>query len=134
MNDETFELTIVTPHSIASRQVASLRLKDRTGFFGVMKNHCDFLAVLVPAVGYYSDAAGEHFLAVEGGIFRMREGAATLTSEEVFESDDAGHLAEKIDADMAQRDASELAISRTVEGIERSFLEKTAALSRNRQP
>ena len=133
MNEETFGLTIVTPHGISSRRVVSLRLKDRTGFFGVMKGHSDFLAVLVPAVGYFTDAAGEHFLAVEGGIFRMREGAATLTSEEVFESDDAGRLAEEIDADMAQRGASELTISRMVEGIERSFLEKTAALSRRRQ-
>jgi F-type H+-transporting ATPase subunit epsilon len=133
MNDGSFSLEIVTPLRVYASKVRSLRLKDRTGFFGIMPGHCDFLTLLVPSLGYYFDADGsERFLAVDGGIFTVRGGRATLTSREVFESDEAGRLAETIDTTLARRDASELAFSRMIEGIERSFLEKTAALGRGR--
>jgi F-type H+-transporting ATPase subunit epsilon len=133
MNDGTFRLEIVTPFLVYAREVRSLRLKDRTGFFGIMPGHCDFLTLIVPSLGYYFDADDrEHFLAVDGGIFTVRGGRATLTSREVFESDEAGRLAEAIDTTLARRDASELAFSRMIEGIKRSFIEKTAALARGR--
>jgi F-type H+-transporting ATPase subunit epsilon len=133
MNDGTFRLEIVTPLHVYAREVRSLRLKDRTGFFGIMRGHCDFLTLLIPSLGYYFDADGrEHFLAVDGGIFTVRGGRATLTSREVFESDEAARLAETIDTTVARRDASELAFSQMIEGIERSFIEKSAALGRGR--
>ena len=133
MSEETFSLDIVTPRGVLSREVRSLRLKDRTGFFGIMQGHCDFLTVLVSALGYYQDGDGsEHFLAVDGGIFHIRGGRATLTSGEVFECDDAKGLAEMIDSALARRDASERAFSRMIAGIEHSFLEKSAALARER--
>ena len=133
MKEEAFRLQIITPLRVFSREIRSLRLKDKTGFFGIMAGHCDFLTVLVPSLGYYQEMGGkECFLAVDGGIFCMREGAASITSREVFESDDAGRLAELIKATIAHRDASDLAVFRMIKGIERSFLEKSAALAKGR--
>jgi F-type H+-transporting ATPase subunit epsilon len=134
MNNAGFMLEIITPRRITSRKVISMRLKDRSGFFGIMKGHADFLAVLSPALCYYTaDDGREHFLAMESGIFSMRGGTATLTSRELFECDDAGQLAELIDDTMARRDESEQALSRMISGIEHSFLEKTAAFARGRR-
>ena len=134
MNGAGFMLEIVTPRRISSREVISMRLKDGSGFFGVMKGHADFLAVLAPALCYYTaDDGREHFLAMESGIFSMRGGAATLTSRELFECDDPGQLAEIIDETMARKDESELALSRMISAIERSFLEKSAAFARGRR-
>lgn len=131
MNGGAFPLEVVTPQRRFSREVVSLRLRDTTGFFGVLRGHAPFLAVLVPSLGYYRDARGkEHFLAVDGGIFRVREGKAVLTSREVFEGDDARSLAEIIETAHSRRDAAESAFAKTIEGIERAFLEKTAAFGR----
>ena len=131
MNGEAFTLEVVTPQRRFSREVVSLRLRDTTGFFGVLKGHCAFLAVLVPSLGYYRDSRGkEHFLAVDSGIFRVGKGKAILTSREVFEGDDARSLAETIENAHSRRDAAESAFSKTVEGIERAFLEKAAVFGR----
>ena len=134
MNGAGFMLEIVTPRRISSCRVMSMRLKDGSGFFGVMKGHIDFAAVLAPALCYYTaDNGGEHFIALESGIFSMRGGMATLVSRELFESDDVGRLAEIIDNTMVMKDESELALSRMIGSIERSFLEKTAAFVRGGQ-
>ncbi len=131
MNGETFTLEVVTPLRRFSREVVSLRLRDGSGFFGILKGHVPFLAVLVPSLGYYRDERGqEHFLAVDSGILRVRGGKATLTSREVFEGDDARALSEAIENSHARRDAAESAFEKTVEGIERVFLEKTASFGR----
>jgi F-type H+-transporting ATPase subunit epsilon len=131
MNANCFQLEIVTPSYIATHEVRSLRLMDGTGFFGIMRGHCDFLTVLLPALGYFIDAGGnEHFLAVDGGIFNMHSGVATLTAGEAFEDDDAGRLSQTIAATLNRRDSAEQAISLMIEGIQNSFLEKMSAMSR----
>ena len=121
-----FRLSVVTPTRIFEREIIHIRLKDETGFFGVMKNHIDFLTVLVPSLCYYRDINDrEIFLAVDRGILNVREGVVFLTSREVFESEDAESLSEKIDKTILKRSESEKAFLKMLEGIERSFMEKT---------
>jgi len=121
-----FRLSVVTPTSMFEREIKHIRLKDETGFFGVMKNHIDFLTVLVPSLCYYRDSNNrEMFLAVDGGILDVREGTASLTSREVHESEDADKLAEIIEKTILDRTGAEQAFRKMLEGIERSFVEKT---------
>jgi F-type H+-transporting ATPase subunit epsilon len=126
VNDTTFKLKIVTPLKITENDIKYIRLKDATGFFGVMKGHIDFLTVIEPSLCYYIDSNNmEVFLAVNGGILRVRGAKVTLTSLEIFESDDAEKLSEIIEGTVAKRDKSETDFRKTLEGIERSFIEKT---------
>ena len=121
-----FRLSVVTPTSMFEREIKHIRLKDETGFFGVMKNHIDFLTVLVPSLCYYRDVRDrETFLAVNGGILDVRGGTASLTSREVHESEDADKLAEIIEKTILDRTGAEQAFRKMLEGIERSFVEKT---------
>ncbi len=121
-----FRLSVVTPTSMFEREIKHIRLKDETGFFGVMKNHIDFLTVLVPSLCYYRDANDrEMFLAVDGGILDVRGGTASLTSREVHESEDAENLAEIIEKTILERTGSEQAFREMLEGIEKSFMKKT---------
>jgi len=93
-----------------------------------MKGHINFLTVLVPSLAYYTDSNGkETFLAVDGGVLQVRKGSVFLTSREVFESDNAEKLAEIIENTMLKREKSESAFFKMLEGIERSFIEKTIA-------
>jgi F-type H+-transporting ATPase subunit epsilon len=131
MSDLSFRLTIVTPTTIVERDITHIRLRDETGYFGIMKGHIDLLSVLEPSLCYYSDAVGkETFLAVDGGILSVRDGKVTLTSREIYEGDDAERLAEIIEAAAAKRKQSERALVSLFEGIERSFIEKAAAVTR----
>jgi F-type H+-transporting ATPase subunit epsilon len=131
MNDRSFRLTIVTPTKIEEQDVTHVRLRDTTGYFGLMKGHIDFLTMLEPSLCYYSDAGGkETFLAVDGGILSVRGDAVTLTSREVYEGDDAERLAGIIETAVAKRTESERALVTMLESIERSFIEKAVAVTR----
>lgn len=124
--NEVFRLSVVTPTSMFEREIKHVRLKDETGFFGIMKNHIDFLTVLVPSLCYYRDAKDrEMFLAVDGGILDVRGEIASLTSREVYESEDAEKLAEIIEKTILKRTGSEQAFREMLQGIEKSFMEKT---------
>ncbi|MCF6150537.1 MAG: F0F1 ATP synthase subunit epsilon [Candidatus Kuenenia sp.] len=131
MNNSLFPLQIVTPTKILQKEIRSIRLKDETGFFGILKGHTDFLTILVPSLCYYKDKDGnEVFLAVNGGFLHIREGNVTLISSEVFESDNAEKLSSIIEDTFAKRDKAEKAFQKSLEGLERSFMKKTVEFIR----
>jgi F-type H+-transporting ATPase subunit epsilon len=131
MDNATFRLNIVTPAGVFARDVRHIRLRDESGFFGIMKGHADFLTVLVPSLCYYLDGNGrEVFLAVDAGIFSVRTGTATITSREVFESEDAEKLSQIIENTFLQRRKSEAALRDMLGDIQKMFMEKTVAILR----
>jgi F-type H+-transporting ATPase subunit epsilon len=131
----TFALRVITPQDVADREAAYLRLRDRTGYFGVMRGHADFLTLLEPALGYYRTAGGaEVFLAVDGGMLTVEGGRATVASPEVFEGEDAGELARRIAQTRARRRESERIFSLMIDGLEREFVKKTQVFLRGGQP
>jgi F-type H+-transporting ATPase subunit epsilon len=133
MNGASFTLNIVTPTGIFTRDVRHVRLRDGSGFFGVMKGHADFLTVLVPSLCYYLDMDGrEVYLAVDEGIFTVRNGTATLASREVFESEDAEKLSEIIENAFRKRRKSEESLREMLGDIEKSFMEKTVTFLRGK--
>ncbi|KPK45981.1 MAG: hypothetical protein AMK74_01795 [Nitrospira bacterium SM23_35] len=126
MSDLLFTLRMVTPPKITEKQIKAIRLKDGSGFFGIMKGHIDFVTAIEPSLCYYLDENDrEVFLAVDGGLVSVKAGIVTITSRGIFESDDAEKLAEIIENTMVKRDASELSFFNMIKGIERSFMEKT---------
>jgi F-type H+-transporting ATPase subunit epsilon len=126
MSDSLFTLKIVTPQKITKKRIKAIRLKDETGFLGIMKGHIDFVTILEPSLCYYIDENDmEVFLAVDGGIVDIKGGIVTITSRAIFESDDAEKLAEIIENTMVKRDSSERSFHNMIKGIERSFMEKT---------
>jgi len=126
MSDSLFTLKIVTPQKITEKRVKTIRLKDISGFFGIMKRHINFVTAIEPSLCYYLDENDrEVFLAVDGGIISIKGGMVTITSREIFESEDAEKLAEIIENTMVKRDASEQSFLNMIKGIERSFMEKT---------
>jgi len=126
MSDSLFILKIVTPPKITEKRVKAIRLKDGSGFFGIMKGHINFVTAIEPSLCYYLDENDkEEFLAVDGGIVSIKGGMVTITSRAIFESDDAEKLAEIIENTMVKRDSSERSFLNMIKGIERSFMEKT---------
>ena len=81
MNNSSLKLTIVTPTMSIEKDITYIRLKDETGFFGILKGHSNFITILVPSLCYYKDEQGkEVFLAVDEGIASVRDGTVTITS------------------------------------------------------
>lgn len=122
MSDSLFTLRIVTPPKITEKRVKAIRLKDGSGFFGIMKGHINFVTAIEPSLCYYLDENDrEVFLAVDGGIVSIKGGMVTITSREIFESDNAEKLSEIIENTMVKRDSSERSFFNMIRGIERSY-------------
>jgi len=133
MSAPSFALRVITPHTVFEREASYLRLRDRTGYFGIMRGHTGFLTLLETGLGYYRTSAGtEIFLAVDGGLFSVEGGRATISSPEVFEGDDAGALALRIEQTRMRRQESERIFSKMIDGLEREFLKKTLTFLQGR--
>jgi len=70
-------LVVATPLSIVidADDVESVRAEDKTGAFGILPGHADFLTILSVSVISWRDGKNEeHHVAVRGGILTVRDG------------------------------------------------------------
>lgn len=125
MSGPSFKLRVLTSAKVFERDVSYLRLKDETGYFGIMKGHTNFITAIVPSLGYYTDSNGrEVYIAANGGIFSVTDGIATLSASELFESDNAETLSGLIRLEAAKGDTTEATCAVMIKNIERLFIEK----------
>ena len=89
-------LNVSTPFAIVvdADDVAHLRAEDETGAFGVLPGHANFLTVLTVSVVTWRDRHGfEHYVAVRGGMFEVRNGdTIVIATKEAVPCDDLHHL------------------------------------------
>jgi F-type H+-transporting ATPase subunit epsilon len=131
MNEAAFNITIVTLTGQTEKQATYLRLKDASGYFGIMKNHDDFLTIIEPSLGFYrSINEKEFFIALDGGILTIKNGRVTINTREIFESEDPEKLSRIIDETIMKRHEFEASFRSILSGIEDAFIKKTVELKR----
>lgn len=135
MNEAAFNITIVTLTGQTEKQITYLRLKDASGYFGIMKNHADFLTIIEPSLGFYrSINEKEFFIALDGGILAIKSGRVTINTREIFESEDPEKLSRIIDETIVKRHEFEASFRNILSGIEDAFIKKTMELKREFSP
>ena len=131
MNESAFNITIITLTGQTEKQITYLRLKDASGYFGIMKNHADFLTVIEPSLGFYRSINDkEFFIALDGGIIVIKSGRVTINTREIFESEDPENLSRIIDETIVKRHEFEASFRNILSGIEDAFIKKTMELKR----
>jgi F-type H+-transporting ATPase subunit epsilon len=131
MNEAAFNITIVTLTGQTEKQATYLRLKDASGYFGIMKNHDDFLTIIEPSLGFYQSInKKEFFIALDGGILIIKNGRVTISTREIFESEDPEKLSRIIDETIMKRHEFEASFRSILSGIEDAFIKKTVELKR----
>ena len=135
MNESAFNITIITLTGQTEKQITYLRLKDASGYFGIMKNHADFLTVIEPSLGFYRSINDkEFFIALDGGILTIKNGRVTINTREIFESEDPENLSRIIDETIVKRHEFEASFRNILSGIEDAFIKKTMELKREFSP
>jgi len=113
-------LIVTTPTEIAldESSVRHVRAEDPSGSFGIQPGHADFLTTLSICVVRWRDGSGtEHYIAVRGGVLRVREGKVVeIATREAVVDADLGHLRSEVIAAMvgsveAERSARSGALS-----------------------
>jgi len=100
-------LVVSTPTAIAldERTVCHVGAEDPSGAFGIEPGHADFLTTLsICVVRWRNGGAGsEHYIAVRGGVLRVREGKVVeIATREAVVNDDLAHLRNEVLATMTQ--------------------------------
>lgn len=96
-------LIITTPTAIAldENSVRHVRAEDPSGAFGIEPGHADFLTTLSICVVRWRNDSGEHYVAVRGGVLRVREGKLVgIATREAVVNDDLAHLRSEVLAAM----------------------------------
>ncbi len=97
-------LIVTTPTAIAldESSVRHVRAEDPSGSFGIQPGHADFLTTLSICVVRWRDGGGiEHYVAVRGGVLRVREGKVVeIATREAVVDADLGHLRSEVLAAM----------------------------------
>jgi F-type H+-transporting ATPase subunit epsilon len=94
------KLVVTTPTEITVEEepVRYVRAEDSSGAFGIEPRHADFLTTLtICVVRWRDDRNVEHYVAVRGGVLRVRDGKVVeIATREAVVNDDFGHLRSEV--------------------------------------
>lgn len=94
------KLVVTTPTEISVDEelVRHIRAEDFSGAFGIEPLHADLLTTLAICVVRWRDQRNvEHYVAVRGGVLRVRDGKVVeIATREAVVSDDLGHLRSQV--------------------------------------
>jgi F-type H+-transporting ATPase subunit epsilon len=88
-------LLVISPtHTLLDQDAFYVRAEDPSGAFGIAPGHADLLTTLEICVVRWRDLHDrEHYVAVRGGMLRVRGGQVVeIATREAMVSDDLGHL------------------------------------------
>lgn len=123
---KAFRVNIVTLKDRITLEVTYLKLKDESGYFGIMANHTEFLTIVEPGLGVYHDQKGDQkYLATDGGFLFFNQGSCLLTVYEIFLGDSPEELANQIREHIRKRKEREEHYRKLIKEIEEAYLKKT---------
>lgn len=107
-------------------EVTYLKLRDESGYFGLMANHTEFLTVVEPGLGVYYDLKGKpKYLATDGGFLFFQQGSCLLAVYEFFEGESPEELANLIREKIKKRREREEHYRKLIKEIEEAYLTRT---------
>jgi F-type H+-transporting ATPase subunit epsilon len=104
-------LLVITPTDVVvDRDVDYVRAEDSSGAFGIAPGHADLLTTLEICVVRWRDLHNtEHYVAVRGGLLRVRAGQVVeIATREAIVSDDLGQLRGQVIVAMRNKLETEL--------------------------
>jgi F-type H+-transporting ATPase subunit epsilon len=100
------KFVVTTPTAVAVEQdpVHYVRAEDASGSFGIEPRHADLLTTLSICVVRWRDGGNaEHYVAVRGGVLRVRNGnQVEIATREAVVGDDLARLRSQVLATMAK--------------------------------
>jgi len=128
---KTFKVKIITLREVMEKEVTSLKLRDESGFFGIMAGHTDFFTILEPGLGTYRDHLDKtYYFAVDGGFLRIERGKVVLAVYEFFEGASPEELYQRIFEVIEKRREREEKYRKLISEMEETFLKRALEIYR----
>jgi len=127
----TFDARIITPKAIKNvKNISFFRAEDKSGSFGILPRHIEFLTILEPAIAIAIIEGKEHFYAFNGGVLSFKNNALTITAKEFVQSDKVGELLEIIKSAFSEQEEKERLLSDNMENLQKAFIKKMIEMER----
>ena len=128
----TFNATIITPKTIKIvENISFFRAEDKSGSFGILPRHTDFLTVLESAIAIAVIDDKEYYYAVNGGILSFKNNHLKILTQEFEESDDLNRLLDSIKYAFKVQEEKERLFSDNIENLQNAFIKKLIEMERD---
>ncbi len=127
----TFDARIITPKAIKSvENISFFRAEDKSGSFGILPRHIEFLTILEPAIAIAVIEDKECYYAFNSGVLSFRNNALTITAKEFVQSDKISELLVMIKSSFKEQEEKERLFSDNIENLQNAFIKKLIEMER----
>ncbi len=127
----TFDARIITPKAIKSvENISFFRAEDKSGSFGILPRHIEFLTILEPAIAIAVIEDKECYYAFNSGVLSFRNNALTVTAKEFVQSDKISELLVMIKSSFKEQEEKERLFSDNIENLQNAFIKKMIEMER----
>lgn len=99
-------LALRTPSGLVlDTPVDQIRAEDLDGWFGISPGRTDLIAILPPGLLVFTDAKGEAFVALAGGLLDLEDGRCRVMTQDATMSRDLESLSEQLEGLLETRSA-----------------------------
>ena len=126
-----FDLHIITPADIKIiNNVYFFRAEDKTGSFGILPRHIEFLTILEPSIAIALIEDKEEYFAFNGAILSFKNNILTITTKEFAQSNKIGELKEIIEVLFKEQQKKESIFHLNMQNLRKAFFKKIIELER----
>jgi len=127
----TFNARIITPKVIEGvDKISFFRAEDKSGSFGILPRHIEFLTILEPAIAIAVIENKEHYYAFNGGVLTFKNNALTITTKEFVQSDKVSELLVIIKSAFKEEEEKERLFSDNIDNLQKAFIKKLIEMER----
>lgn len=128
----TFDAKIITPKAIKHiENISFFRAEDKSGSFGILPRHIEFLTALEPAIAIAIIEEKEHYYAFNGGVLSFKDNTLTITAKEFVQSDKISELLVIIKSSFIEKEEKERLFSDNIANLEKAFIQKMIEMERD---
>jgi len=128
----TFSVHIITPSHIKRvENVSFFRAEDRSGTFGILSRHIEFLTILEPSIAIAVIGGEEEYFAFNGGILSFKKEMLTVTTKEFAQSSQIGELRGIIERFFKEQQEKESIFHLNMQNLQKAFFKKMVELERD---
>jgi len=128
----TFDARIITPQAVEIvENISFFRAEDRSGSFGILPRHIEFLTTLEPSIAIAVIEDKEYYYAFNGGVLSFKNNMLTITAKEFVQSDKVSKLLEMIKQSFKEQEEKERLFSDNIENLQKAFIKKLIEMERD---
>jgi F-type H+-transporting ATPase subunit epsilon len=128
----TFSARIITPSRIERvDSISFFRAEDKSGSFGILPRHIEFLTILEPSIAIAAIEEKEEYFAFNGGILSFKKEILTITTKEFVQNSRVDELRASIEHFFKEQKDKESLFHLNMENLQKAFFKKIIELERD---